>query len=402
MVELAAEVGYDRVTVRHITRLAGVSTGTFYEHFANAEDCFASTYDSIARYAMRRAYRARSAAPSWKLALGAAIRSLVEDIASHPKEGRLVFVESPAAGPHTRSRVKSASSILERLLSDDAFSAPESSVRRHVARGIAAGLARVARTRLMTGRHDEFPAAAGELEEWALSLYGEGLVSFERLPLSCRRDRHGESLDGLAGAIAGALGDDRARILTAAARLSIADGFAALTVPKIRAQAGVSRNAFQASFADVRDCFLEAIETVATSAAARAQLTARRAGSWDGALYATILALCTEAARHPALARLSFVDVFTLGRVGVDRKELMLSLAAERLRYLTPPDSRPTPLLAEASLAAAWTAAQVEVRTSRAAELPRRAAFLTYLTLAPSLGSSAAADAAALHRRLID
>ena len=60
MVELSAERGYEGVTVRSLTRLAGVSTRSFYKHFANAEECFAHTYDWLVQDALRRAYAARN------------------------------------------------------------------------------------------------------------------------------------------------------------------------------------------------------------------------------------------------------------------------------------------------------------------------------------------------------
>jgi hypothetical protein len=38
LIELAVEYGYETITVRGLSRSAGVSTGTFYSHFEKVED----------------------------------------------------------------------------------------------------------------------------------------------------------------------------------------------------------------------------------------------------------------------------------------------------------------------------------------------------------------------------
>ena len=43
MVEIAGEQGYEAVTVRGLTRTAGVSSRTFYERFEGKEECFLET-----------------------------------------------------------------------------------------------------------------------------------------------------------------------------------------------------------------------------------------------------------------------------------------------------------------------------------------------------------------------
>lgn len=47
MAEAVTERGYANVTVADVIKRAGVSRETFYEQFANKEDCFMAAYDTI-------------------------------------------------------------------------------------------------------------------------------------------------------------------------------------------------------------------------------------------------------------------------------------------------------------------------------------------------------------------
>src|SRR3982074_2167060 len=55
MVEAVAANGYEGTSGRQIIALAGVSRRSFYEHFANKQECLLATFDAIACSAMRRA-----------------------------------------------------------------------------------------------------------------------------------------------------------------------------------------------------------------------------------------------------------------------------------------------------------------------------------------------------------
>ena len=46
MLRAAAELGYREANVQDVIERAGVSRPTFYEHFANKEDCFLAAFDT--------------------------------------------------------------------------------------------------------------------------------------------------------------------------------------------------------------------------------------------------------------------------------------------------------------------------------------------------------------------
>src|ERR1700749_3679596 len=57
MIELAADRGFEHVTVRQLTRKAGVSSRAFYGQFSNREECLASSVETIGRALLLRAAR---------------------------------------------------------------------------------------------------------------------------------------------------------------------------------------------------------------------------------------------------------------------------------------------------------------------------------------------------------
>jgi AcrR family transcriptional regulator len=359
MVELCAEHGYEGVKVRALARLARVSTGTFYKHFTNAEDCFADTYDSLMQAALSHARAAQSQSDDWEAGLRAVLHAVLDCASSHPHEARLVLVEAYALGPGFYPRIDAAFAGFERLLFDSFARAPhEVTVHKRIMRGMVAGIARVARTQLPSHRSADVSATADQLHDWILALCREQTMPFE--PFA----RSKPTTD-----ITGTFGDERRRILAAAVKLARTGGYSSLTVSKVRAEAAVSRRRLDAYFDDVADCFLEAVQELALSAAAGAN---RQRADAIGILWA-------EIAAEPATAQLVFVEILAPGRKGLERRERLVSLAAQRFGSADTDSGRSDRLAAEASAAGAWAIAEAEVRSATKIEPSGLALLLTHV-----------------------
>lgn len=395
MIELSADLGYESITVRSLTRLAGVSTRSFYKHFANAEECFAYTYRSLIEDSLRRARAARNGSEDPEEAIRASLGSLSRDLASDPKASRVVLVEVFAAGPAMRTRRREATAGFEQLLGEGLACGRETvAAPARILGGIAAGAMRVARTRLLADDGPEAGALAGSFSEWMLALPGRYAPPElpARGPFGSAARNGVEVREDPGPTILGGVGEERGRILSAAVKLAATNGFSNLRIPRIRAEAGVSRRSFDARFDDVEECFLEAIEAIVAAAASQAMVEARGAPNWERGIHRGIRALCAEVAANPALARLAFIDIFAPGRAGLRRRERLVSLAADRLRRSAPPELRPSELVAEASAAAAWKIAHGEIAAGQAKDLPRLLPLLSYVVLAPVIGPEAAAE----------
>jgi AcrR family transcriptional regulator len=395
MIDLSADRGYEAVTVRALTRLAGVSTRSFYSHFGNVEECFTFAYQSLAGASLRKAEAARNGSVEPEEAVRAAVESLFEDVARDPKAAWLVLVEAYAAGPAMQLRIEEAITSSERLLCDSLAAAGPPMPSTYLLAGIAAAVARVARWRLHVGEGAKLPKLAGELTEWIFSLVERcaSLEASDSDSLGLVAGPNGNHRESAGLTIPGELGEDRGRILSATVKLAASGGFESLRIPRIRREAGVSRRSFDARYTGVSECFLEAIEAVATTAVLRAGNESRGVDSWERGILRGTRALCEDAASNPALARLVFVEITAPGREGLGRRERLLTLAAEALRAgATACGHRASALVAEASSAAAWRIARVEVGAGRTRNLRLVLPLIAYMILAPTIDPSAAAE----------
>jgi AcrR family transcriptional regulator len=187
--------------------------------------------------------------------------------------------------------------------------------------------------------------------------------------------------------------DDRALILSAISKLTVADGYEALTVSRIRTAAGVSRRAFEALYDGIDDCLLAALELRTGEALAKV-VSAHSAGkTWPGGVYRAVAALCAHIAQDTAFAKLAFIDAFAPGPAAIQRRTQLVSTTAELLRESAPPDQRPDPFVAEASVGAVWGVLHHQVVHGQARRLPNMAASLAFLATAPAVGAPTAAQA---------
>jgi AcrR family transcriptional regulator len=395
LVELAEEETFDRLTVRGLAARARISTRTFYKHFENVDDCLGSTYGALMRDALGRSTDAAAASTEWQAGLRAAVASLMDTFARDPQATRLVLIEIYSGDAASRKEIGAAIGGLESVLAEGFASAPRSPAPRHLVCGMAAGVMRIARKTAMAGKSDELPALVDQIVGWLVTLPDPELLRLQaRISATGRHGRRREDRPFPAAAQTSTVQseiDDRMRLLRAAARLAAADGFANLTAPKIRAEAGVSRRRFDVLFTDVRSCFVEAVAMTTASAARRAQDWALHADGWEERTARTILALAAQAARDRGLARLAFSEILAAGYVGLVAREKIITEAATALRRTIPPEQRPPALIAEASVAAAWRIAYVDAVAGRARNLPAIAPLLSYVVLAPIIGASTAA-----------
>jgi AcrR family transcriptional regulator len=106
----AAEVfcrsGYADATAGAIAAEAGMSKATFYEHFANKEECILALFDEavteVARAAGGAAQGLREA--SYEFRVRAGIRALLAVVAEHPRTTQTLLVEIIGAGPRAAER----------------------------------------------------------------------------------------------------------------------------------------------------------------------------------------------------------------------------------------------------------------------------------------------------------
>jgi AcrR family transcriptional regulator len=386
MIELVVEHGYNAVSVVMLTNRARVSKRDFYKLFAAKEECFLAVYDTIVSHSVREIIAAAEGEEDWRERLRLGFLAFADQITSNPETARLALVEAFTVGAVAIERMQRTNLLFEALMTRNlAFANDAPRLPPLVVKGVVAGGSRLAQARLLSDPPRQ-PALDGEeLLEWALSFCDDdvarlGGLGAEGVPPTSET------------APVMPLADERALILAATAKLASKEGYATLTVPRVRAAAGVSRRSFDAHFEGVVDCFLAMLETLSDrtlAAAAPAYLTA---GDWASGVHRMITRLCWRLACDATFADLAFLEVSSPCPKAIQWRSEMITKLAARLQRGAPSGQRPSELAAEASIGALWGVIHYFVASGRGAQLPIAAPSLSYLALAPALGGAAAVD----------
>ncbi len=97
-VDAVEEVGYARMTVAQVIKRARVSRKTFYDVFADREDCFLAAFDQSIRQATALAKEAYESESGWCDGIRSALARLLRLMDAEPSLARLCLVEALAAG----------------------------------------------------------------------------------------------------------------------------------------------------------------------------------------------------------------------------------------------------------------------------------------------------------------
>lgn len=390
MIELVAENGYKNFKVRDLVRRAEVSSRAFYQHFESIEDCFLQTYELVVRRATRRIIAAQSAEPDWRRRPRLIFEEFVEGLAREPKSSRLTLVEAYAAGEDFFDQVWRAERVFEGMVAECLARAPGGVVVPPlIVEGIVSGISAIARRRLLAGKVPELSRSAEGLIAWALSYPSPAAIELAELDHeSVWRDTTLEPSPSPSPRSVGGRrpGDgDRALILTAVAKLAAKDGYAGLTIPRIRATAGVSRRQFSDGFGDVEHAYLATLEQHSSEALGKAARAQAAAGSEAGGIYRAIAALCEHVAGDPFLTKVCLADDFPPTLQGARYRRRLIAAVVEPFHDGLR-SSNMEPLATEATIAAVWSVFHRHIIRAPALR-PEISSTLAYLALAPAIGA---------------
>ncbi|HEX7278464.1 MAG TPA: TetR/AcrR family transcriptional regulator, partial [Solirubrobacterales bacterium] len=124
MVQVVAEKGYAATTVADLTREAGVSRTTFYEHFEDKGACFLAAYDNAVDALVRRVGVAYESQERWPERARAGLEALLAALAEEPDLARLALVDIGSAGPLAQRRYRAAVQRLTPLFDEGRDFAP--------------------------------------------------------------------------------------------------------------------------------------------------------------------------------------------------------------------------------------------------------------------------------------
>jgi AcrR family transcriptional regulator len=396
MVEAVARSGYDETSVKQIIGLAGVSRRSFYEQFANKQECFLATFDLIVRRELASVRRAYLAADG---PLEERARAVFEAVAKVTREDRsaavLVVLESQRAGLPGVLRLRRATGACEQMLACSFAELPGATpLPKPIIRAIAGGLHGAASSFLR-----QEPAStvdiAEELLRWTLLFQTPAVADMtERMAVGLTArlreisSTYGHGLGVSAEAVSR---DERTRLLHAVLRLVTREDYRALSAPQIADEANVSVDAFCELFDDKDDCFLAAIDMAGDELLAIAADPDLVSDDWPRAVRRVIAELMGYLADHPLQTRTLAQEAFFAGSAPLERTvELSRSIAT--LLTEGAPDVAQGRFTADAVAGAIWHVVRCQVAAGRIQLLAALSDHLAYVVLAPFIGAEAAIE----------
>jgi AcrR family transcriptional regulator len=298
MASAVATSGFHATSVRQVILLAGVSRRSFYEHYANREDCFLATFDALAARTLAAVEHAfKTSGGDRERRLRAALAAFTASWREDPGAIALLAHESQGAGRRALVRLRAATVRCGRLLGR---ARPQGAASATIAQVIAGGLQGAVAGAWRRGGDQPPGAIEPALTRWVL-LRGAADEPLPRAGAPLPAPPRGGELPAAAvpGTVGGQAAEDSARTrLTAQALRLGALGAGELTGAEIAEGARLPVEAFLERFRDPGECYLAGLEQLAETA--RATIAAAVCDREDPhrAVRLGVAALLGHLARH--------------------------------------------------------------------------------------------------------
>lgn len=165
--------GYAATPVAEVLRAAGVSRRTFYEQFADKEDCFMAAYDAVVGVCTTRMLTAYHVGEAWEEGLARAYAALLRTLASEPDLAHLAVVDVLAAGPRALARREATLRRFARFIDFTRERAELAATPPTlVGQAIVGGIHELIYSQLVRGRAATLPELTDELLHYTFMLLG--------------------------------------------------------------------------------------------------------------------------------------------------------------------------------------------------------------------------------------
>ncbi|HET9153687.1 MAG TPA: TetR/AcrR family transcriptional regulator [Solirubrobacterales bacterium] len=387
MVALAGSKGYQATSVADLVEVSGVSSRSFYQHFADKEECFLATMEVILTNLHRLLVSELEEDGNTEERAARTVLALIENLRAEPAATRVWLIEAFCAGKRAEGRINLAYDILATQLQKVYASLGKEEMPEELTRAIVRGAGGVVYNRFSSGREDDVAEIAKEVQAWALGFP----VPPGPLRTKARRRRlpHTDAPAPFAAHIPGE------RVLRAFAELCAEKGYASTTISDIAARASISQTTLYTHFSGKEDVLKAALDSSGAQMVAATLPAIRRTSELPRAMRVAAEALCGFFAADPAFAHLREVEVFRVGPAAVrvrDRTGHELSVMLAQLTPGAPVEREGVKV--EATLGAIHALLYSWIRSKGAETLSAAVPLVTYLALAPWLGGEAAWEAA--------
>jgi len=170
--ELVAERGYQRTTIELIAKTARVALVTFYEHFANKEECFLAAFDESVAAAGEVFAELLDPEQPWVDQISTGLEVLLEMVVSEQPRAKLCIVEAQAAGTESLARYHSMlERVAPKLREGRELNPRASRLPDGLEVAIAGGLMWLVHQRLVSDRVDDLKGLLPEMLQVTLTPY---------------------------------------------------------------------------------------------------------------------------------------------------------------------------------------------------------------------------------------
>lgn len=154
MGEVLAEVGIEDATVERVSKRAGVSRRTFYEVFADREECFLAALEQEVERIAAEVGPAYARERKWSVGIRAALTVLLEYFDAHPGIARMCVIETLRAGPAVLERRRRVLGLLTMVVDEGRAEIKQGNEPLPLtAEGVVGGALAVVHTRLLEAEH---------------------------------------------------------------------------------------------------------------------------------------------------------------------------------------------------------------------------------------------------------
>jgi AcrR family transcriptional regulator len=403
MLLAAVRRSYAGANVAQVIAHAGVSRPTFYEYFADRDDCFLAVHRDISEQLLGHVSEAVSSAPPER-ALQAGVRTLLVRAQAKPDRARFLVNETLAGGHRALDQRDLLIDRIERIIERSrARASPGTPAPDLPTQAVLGGICGLLAPRLRRNEYD-LSQLAEEICVWIESYnrpsnehrwrtlepgptmpaarYVSELAS--RPPAALARGRPSLSSAEIAA-------HQRERIVYATGEMAAEKGYADVTIADITAAAWVDRRVFYAHFRDKQEAFLATHElgfqqTMAVSAKAFFSCE-----DWPERIWEGLHAGSHFNATHPVVAHIGYVEAHAVGSPAIQRvddsRAAFNIFVQEGFRYASSP---PPATTLDALSATIFEIGYRHARGRRVHLLPRLTGHAAYLVLAPFLGTEQA------------
>jgi AcrR family transcriptional regulator len=164
MFDVVSERGAANASVAHVVARSGVSRRTFYELFADREDCFLAAFDDAVAHAWECVLEAYGTQSRWRGRIRASLAALLQFLDDQPAMGRLLVVEVLGAGPRAlEHRARVLAQVVAAVDRGRAESKPGKEPPPLAAEGVVGAVFSVIHTRMLDERSGPLLGLTGAL-----------------------------------------------------------------------------------------------------------------------------------------------------------------------------------------------------------------------------------------------